>query len=476
VINPNPRDAKIAPMLLAPRRLLVLTGILWIPLLLWWFALLPGGMSNDSFNSWAQIKGELHWASHHPPPFTALFWLTSLGGTTPATTSLVQTLLIAFALAFFASAVGAVLGSTRAVWICAAVLSLAPLVGPFAVTIWKDIPETAALLGVAGLLVLAWAHEGPLPRWWWAALAVTSLTVGLLRWNGGPTMVVAGVVLLLAFRGVRRWSVSGTVAVAGMVGFGFLTLLPHISSITPVQPIDSKADRLADLAQFARNTPSAFSPADRAVLERVAPFPMWAHAGYSCVSVDPVTYNLIRYHHLEPALNANVSALSSVWSRVARREPGELLHARACRSSLAWSFADPPRRPILAVWPQVNRTHFGIHQLAPAPVRHAAVHVARVSQRRWVQEAFWRPAIWVLLMIGAAALAGLGAGRWRLLVVLLAVPLGVLVSYAAQPAAQDARYVYAATIMCQLSTIGYLAAWVKTRMGRAPQPIAEGAA
>ena len=145
-------------MLPSPRRLLVLTGVLWIPLLLWWFALLPGGMSNDSFNSWAQIKGQLHWASHHPPPFTAMFWLTSLGGTTPATASLAQTLMMAFALAFFATAVGVALRSTRAVWICAGVLALAPLVGPFAVTIWKDIPETAALLGLAGLLVLGWRH------------------------------------------------------------------------------------------------------------------------------------------------------------------------------------------------------------------------------------------------------------------------------------------------------------------------------
>jgi hypothetical protein len=453
-------------MLPAPRRLLVLTGALWIPLLLWWFALLPGGMSNDSFNSWAQIKGRLPWSSHHPPPFTALFWLTSLGGTTPATTSLVQTLMMAFALAFFATSIGVVLRSTRAVWICAAVLAVAPLVGPFAVTIWKDIPETAALLGVAGLLVLGWRHEGPLPRWWWAALAATSLAVGLFRWNGGPTAVVAAVLLVLAFEGARRWTVAGTVAVAGMLGFAFLTLLPHVSSVKPVQPIDSKADRLADLAQFARNTPGAFSPADRAVLERVAPFQLWAHYAYSCVSVDPVTYSLIRYHHLEPKLNANVAALSSVWAHVARKEPRELLHARACRSSLAWSFADPPRRQILTAWPTVNRTHFGIHQLSPAPIRHAAVDVARLSQRRWVQELFWRPALWVVLAVAAAALAGLRAGRWRLLVVLLAVPIGVLVSYAAQPAAQDARYVYAATLICQLTTVGYLATWWSTRRTR----------
>ena len=43
------------------------------------------------------------------------------------------------------------------------------------------------------------------------------------------------------------------------------------------------------------------------------------------------------------------------------------------------------------------------------------------------------------------------------------VPLGVLASYAAQPAAQDARYTYAATVICQLASVGYLSALVHRR-------------
>ena len=75
---------------------------------------------------------------------------------------------------------------------------------------------------------------------------------------------------------------------------------------------------------------------------------------------------------------------------------------------------------------------------------------------------FWRPAVWVLLAVGSALLTGVGGGRWRLLLLLLAVPLGALGSYAASPAAQDARYAYPATLICQLATVAYCAAWVTT--------------
>jgi hypothetical protein len=80
-----------------------------------------------------------------------------------------------------------------------------------------------------------------------------------------------------------------------------------------------------------------------------------------------------------------------------------------------------------------------------------------------VQELLWRPAPWVLLTIASALLLGLRGGRWRLLLIGLAVPLGALGSYVASPAAQDARYTYAATLICQLLTVGNVAVWLRER-------------
>ena len=438
------------------RRFVALLAVVWAPMLLWWVALLPGGISNDTLDSWTQIKTG-QWTSHHPPPFTAFFWLTSLGGTTPATTSLVETLLVAASLAWFALVLGEVLNAGRTVFVAAFALAALPLVGPFSITIWKDVPETAVLLVVAGLLILGWHREPPLPRGWWVALVSASLVAGLQRWNGGATLAVAGVVAVVALRGRQRWWAGLATAGGGLAGTAVLLLLPHLTSITPVQPVDSRAEQLADLAQFARNTPHSFTAHDRAILGTIAPFSEWRSAGYSCVTVDPVTYYMIRYEHLEPALRAEGPALSHLWRKLAKKHPGELLHARLCRASLAWSFGDPPRREIPTVHPEVSPNDYGLHQLSPAPLRRAARRYAELSNDRWVQVMFWRPAIWVLLTILGAVVAGLGAGRWRLLLLLLAVPLGVLVSYVAQPAAQDARYTYAATVMCQVATVAYVA-------------------
>jgi hypothetical protein len=444
------------------RRFLALVAVVWAPLLLWWVALLPGGMSNDSFNSWTQIQAG-QWSSHHPPPFTAYLWLTSLGGTTPATTSLVDSLLVALALAFFAAVVGHVLRAGRAVYVAAVLLGLLPLVGPFSVMIWKDVPETAALLVLAGLLVLGGHLEGPLPRRWWTAVAVASFVAGLLRWNGGATTVVAGVLVAVALTGSRRWWAAVATAGGGLAGTGVLLLLPYVASVTPVQAIDSQAQKLADLAQFARNSPHAFSHDDRAVLESIAPFAGWRHVAQTCLTVDTVTYYLIRYHGMNDQLQVQSAALSRVWSRVARKAPVELVRARACRASLAWSLADPPRREILTVFPHVTANGYGLHQLSPPLIRDAGRSVAELSNVRWVQVVFWRPMLWLLLLLGAAIPTIRRDGRWRVLVLLLAVPLGVLGSYVAQPAAQDARYTYAATLMFQLAVVAYVVAGVRAR-------------
>src|SRR3954447_22454960 len=115
-----------------PRRLALLIGVIWLPMLAWWFALLPGGMSIDSLDQWGQIRSG-HWTSHHPVPDTAFVWITSLGGTTPATTSFAQTLIVAAVLGWFVYVVTRVIGGGRAVWVTAVLLAVLPFAGVFAV-------------------------------------------------------------------------------------------------------------------------------------------------------------------------------------------------------------------------------------------------------------------------------------------------------------------------------------------------------
>src|SRR3954452_18791682 len=166
------------------RHLLLMIGIIWLPMLVWWFALLPGGMSNDSLDPWSQIRSG-HWTSHHPVPDTAFVWLTSLGGLTPATTSFAQTLIVAAALGWFVYVVTRVIGGGRAVWVTVVLLAVLPFAGVFAVTIWMDVPEPPTLVVLRGLLLLAWRIAAPERRRWRVALACAALATGLLRWKGG---------------------------------------------------------------------------------------------------------------------------------------------------------------------------------------------------------------------------------------------------------------------------------------------------
>src|SRR3954452_12960189 len=333
-----------------PRRLLLLIAVIWLPMLAWWFALLPGGMSIDSLDQWGQIRSG-HWSSHHPVPDTAFVWLTSLGGATQATTSLVQTLLVAAALGWFVHVVVREIGGGRAVWVAAGLLALLPFAGVFADTLWKDVPETAALLALSALLLSGWRSEQRLGRSWWVALAASALAAGLFRWNGGATAVVAAVVVTIALRGRRRWLVGVTTALAGLAGTGVLLLIPHVAPVTGVQPVDSMAQELADLAQFAHNDPQAISPANRAVLERVAPCRRGRFGGHSCVGIDPILFRVLRYEGREAALNANTAQLSHLWRFLVKKEPGEFLSARTCRASLAWNPLNPPKHNIITVWP-----------------------------------------------------------------------------------------------------------------------------
>lgn len=439
--------------------------ILWAPMLVWWLALLPGGMSVDSLDQWGQIHSG-HWNSHHPVPDTAFVWLTSLGGWTPATTSLVQTLLIAATLGWFVHVVGRELGGRRAGLVFAALLCVLPFISVFANTLWKDVPETAALLALSGLLITG-CFSGEEPgRGWWVAVVLSSFAAGLLRWNGGVTAVVAAVVIAIAVRGRRRWFSAAAVAAGGLAGTGVLLLLPHVAPVTGVPKVDSMAQQLADLAHVAHDKPQTISPANRAVLEEVAPFRRWRFGGHSCDSSDPITYRVIRYEGHEAALNAHSADIARLWRFLVKKEPGEFFDGRTCRASLAWNLANPSGHNIVTVWPVISPNSFGLHQQGPKPLRVAARHVSELSEQRWVQQLFWRPALWVLLAIASALLCGLRNGRWRLLLLVLAVPLGALASYAAAPAAQDARYTYAATVICQIATVGYAATAVQRRLTR----------
>lgn len=423
-------------------------------------------MSVDSFSSWTQLSGG-PWSNHHPPPFTALMWVTSLGGLTPDTVSLAQVLLVAVCLASLVLTLRRVLGAGHVVTVVAFLLVALPLLGPFATILWKDVPETALLLLMTSL-VLRLPAEGPVPRRLLVALGTVALAVALLRWNGAATDVLVGVGLLLVRAPRPRRAclpVAGVLVAAGLGGFLVLTLIPAVLPVAPVDAVESSAQQLTDLAQFAARDPGGFRPQERQVLERVAPLAQWAWAGQrGCNSVNPTIYWLIHDHGREGVAERNLPDLKRVWLQVSLRHPTALLYAQLCRAALAWRVYDGPKaNRMLTVYPIVDGNSFGIHQQAPRWLRDPAVSLAEESNQRWVQNLAWRPAGWLLALLLVGAVAHLRDRQWRLLALVALVPVAVLLSFAVFPAAEDARYTYAAVVLCQLGVAAYLGRLVPWR-------------
>ena len=433
------------------------TALLAAPLMLWWVALLPGGMSPDSFVSWEQVQGG-PWSNHHPAPFTALVWLTSVGGLTPDTVSLFQVLLVAACLASLVLALRRVLAVGHVVTVAAVALILLPLLGPFATILWKDVPETALMLLLAGQ-VLELPNEGSVSRRRLLAIGGVAFAVALLRWNGGVTDVAIGVGLLASSSWRLRLPVAATFGAAGIAGFLVLSVIPDVFAVAPVNALESSQQQLTELAQYVHGSPYALRPAERQVLERVAPLKEWSSAGsLGCYSVNPTIYDMIQNKGRDAVAEANISALKGVWLHVSLRHPVALLRAHLCRSALAWRlFLGPHALGILTVYPMVDKNSFGLHQQAPGWLRDTAAVYAKESNKKWLMNVAWLPAPWLLALVLVGVVARRRLGGWRSLLRTVLVPAAVLVSYAAFPAAEDARYTYAAVVVCQLGLVAHVA-------------------
>ena len=455
------------PQSTPPPRLLPLAGLFWLPLLGWWVALLPGSWSMDSINSWNQIQTG-HWDNHHPIPFTAFMWLTSAGGHVPATVPLAQTVLVAVSLAMLVRSIVRAFGGGRAPVVVGLLLCVLPLLGPLAVDVWKDIPELAAVLVLQSLLLDATDRAGPRRATWWILLAGSTLTAALMRWNGAGTVVVAALVALFAIPRVLRWRVALATVAVGAIGLTVLATAPKWSSVPPVSAADTRLEQLADLADVANTSPDWLTPEARDAMTSVAPLGAWARQGRQCATSSFVRQYLIAAHHREPLVERAKTRLDKAWWSLFRSHPGAVLKLRLCRSALAWSPVELGGIGLHTVWTGVVHNRYGIADGGWPPLHRAAVRVIGVTRTVPAHVLAWRPALWVL------TLAVLVLAAWRRpeerarRLVLLAVPAGVLVSYAVAPAGQSARYTYAAVVICQLTLTAIAQQWVASRQ-RAPR-------
>ena len=434
----------------------------WAPLLVWWLTLFPGLTTTDSVYVWDEIVSG-RWTSAHPPPYVALAWLVTRFGTSPALATMLQTLLVAWAMAWLVVVLSRRLDAGPWPLGAAVVMAALPWVGPFAVTVWKDIPTLALCLALMAAFVRAGdPREAVTRRWLVTVVGGLALGIALLRWNGFLTVAAAIVVAAIGLpRSVRGWGAGAGLAGAAL-GIGTLVMLPSLTPIPAPATVYTQAAVLADLASVAVRQPQVFDAADRAVLEKVAPFSSWQGRGTRCAWVNDVIFRLIVENHREPAVDADLADLTALWRRLVREHPLEVLHARACRAELAWSPVRLPGSDYANVTVVDQKRLTPDQDLLMGSVSSAAGLLVDASNREPLASLLWRPVLWTLVLLAVCLWGWRGLG-WRPWVVAVAMPVGVVASYAATALSNDARYTFPAVVGLVLLTSAVAGRAVRSR-------------
>jgi len=390
---------RLTERLPAPRAVAAAAGpvlVLWAPMVLWWVALRPAVMTNDSMDTWTQVlTGD--WVDWHPPIYTALNYLSRQIVGTPALTVLVQTLALAWAFSRLLR-IGIRMGlPALPVWIGGVVVSLLPPVGAFSVHLWKDVPYTAGFLLVAGLFAEEALHRvrlHPAPTTGaFVAAGFGVAALDILRPNGVVVAVLSGVAALVLFR--RRALVAGIWVVALV---GVVVVQSVLNPLAGVREADDQQQAgLApfDLGYLAVNHPEDLEPKDLALVGELAPLSEWRR-DFDCHWTGAPMSRLApsdRVARLRDRLQA-------AWRRALLANPVEASLGHLCAASVAWNPipSDSERRHFETLYHGVVRNHVGMHSTPvwQSLTDEARQVIIRTSTPGW-QPWFWRAPTWIYL-------------------------------------------------------------------------------
>jgi hypothetical protein len=409
----------------------------------------PALMTSDSLDQWGQaIWGPI--INHHPAFHTLLLRGVTRVWASPAAVALVQMAAMSLAAAGLLSELGA-WGVPRPVrWALALVFALSPVNGVMVVTLWKDIAYTIVVLALTALLLRVARTRGEAlrSRPLFLGLLASMASAALLRLNGLPMVaLLLGTLFVVCQRELRRrvvWLGAG-VAVAW-----FLVVVPvyRAAGVRPMPGASAHSLQIHHMAALAHHVPEAFTPEDKQVLEKAAPWEEW-HERYNCFTVDSLLYNKkLKRDFFE---SADKVAFQRLWLRQAWAHPEVIASHLECVSSQVWRILQPPRGYQYLFNDEIVPNELGLAQAPQWPAAHQWLlsrlkHLTDPQPRWWV----WRPALYLYVGLFCAIVA---AARLRSAWVLLAampVVLNALVLLGIS-IAQDFRYLYPCYVFGLLS-------------------------
>ncbi|MFC7590127.1 hypothetical protein ACFQYP_45390 [Nonomuraea antimicrobica] len=238
----------------------------------WWAAFHPGLFSRDSVLYLSHtLAGP--WVSDHSVVYDGLLWLSFTGTGDLGAVTFAQTTAMAGALTYLAQGLKE-LGAPRVPTTAIAMLMpLAPPVGAFTVSLWKDVPFTICAVAIAGVCARIAARRAvTAPAL--AGLGVSFAALGLFRANG---FLVVGVTVLALAVVVRARRVRLLPAGAAAVALPLLLtnlVYPWFGIAAPSKTYMYHT-AFGDIAVAYRQRPELFTPQDIGLMTSVAPLKRW---------------------------------------------------------------------------------------------------------------------------------------------------------------------------------------------------------
>ena len=419
------------------------TALLWIPLLLWFLGNRPGFMTFDSFDVWRQAATN-HWEDTHPIAYVIATKVSQLAVGSPSLLTVAQTVYMAIGLGLMCRALVRAGCHRATTYVAVAIVSWLPQVGGFTITLWKDIPYTAAMICVAARVIdlfsfrLHRPHD-VMPRALLRSLFLHVLAAVLFRQNGIIFAVFLGGLLFVVRSGRRRGVVVMTAAL-------FLIILMLKMAVYPAIGVERTPSEI-NIATFVHDidaalvkNPEIFTEDDLAMLERAMPLSQW-RSSYYC-------YAIINWY-LNPSMRLTAfredsSEYLALWRKVLREAPGTVISNRFCVASLAWRIDQKGSGYIYTLTYGVPDNPYGfktdpvIERLRPRMLKMLAW--TDIPHRQWYT---WRAPAWIYLLDLVLVAQALRFRRW---VWLLpgAVPLAQQLNILVLNGSQDARYMFGA--------------------------------
>lgn len=400
----------------------------------------PGMMTSDSLDQWRQ-SGSLSFNDAHPLLYGLMMVAARWLWDSPAAVATVQLVLLSTSSGWLVASVRRATGApTLLAWFSACLLAVFPLLPMTAVTLWKDVPYSAAVIALTAFVVARLPRRATDEMSVGAAIALALLMfcAMALRHNGPPVAFAAALVLFFIARRARL-----RVALAVMAAIMMMVLLkgPISDAVgierKPVSYVLYSHHIAAHLA--TKHLPS--SAADQALLREInATDADWA---YNCATVNPTVFN----PHFDARLAmAHNSDLLRILLELARNRPDIEFQHGMCSSGLIWRIKDYDHDPLylssVGLWAPHGKVNW-ISGERGDPVQDSmspalAEFVGKLALLPGM-EAVFRPAIYMYMLIFACgvAFARLSDRRIWLLLVLPAVHTAFL---AISIVAQDARY------------------------------------